>query len=85
MAAPTSSPCASWCSTCERFRPAFLGADLTSVQRATQLQDAYGVSGVPAVGVAGRYCTDGTLAGDMRRALAEVNRLIEQVRRARRG
>ena len=55
----------------------------TKSQRATQLQDAYGVSGVPALGVAGRYYTDGNLAGDMRRALAEVDRLIDQVRRAR--
>jgi protein dithiol oxidoreductase (disulfide-forming) len=55
------------------------------VTRASQLQEAYGVTGVPALGVAGRYYTDGGLAGDMARALAEVDRLIDVVRRSRRG
>jgi protein dithiol oxidoreductase (disulfide-forming) len=54
------------------------------VSRATQLQDAYGVTGVPALGVAGRWLTDGAMAGDMSRALAEVDRLIEQARRTQR-
>lgn len=69
-----------------RFEQLFGSFSIASkVQRATQLQDAYRVSGVPALGVAGRYYTDGGLAGDMRRALAEVDRLVDQLRRARRG
>ena len=39
-------------------------------RRATQLQDAFQVQGVPAIGIAGRYYTDGDLAGNMDRALA---------------
>jgi thiol:disulfide interchange protein DsbA len=51
--------------------------------RATQLQQAYGVTGVPALGVAGRYYTDASLAGDMARALTVVERLIDGLRHAR--
>jgi protein dithiol oxidoreductase (disulfide-forming) len=51
------------------------------VRRSTQLQEAYGVNGVPALGVAGLYYTDANHAGDMRRALSEVDRLIDRVRR----
>jgi thiol:disulfide interchange protein DsbA len=40
----------------------------TKASKATQLQDAYKVEGVPAMGIAGRYYTDGTLAGNMDRA-----------------
>ena len=46
------------------------------VRRATQLQEAYGVEGVPSMGVAGRYYTDGTMAGSMPGVLAVVNHLI---------
>ena len=46
------------------------------VRRATQLQEAYGVEGVPSMGVAGRYYTDGTMAGSMPAVLAAVNHLI---------
>ena len=46
------------------------------VRRATQLQEAYGVEGVPAMGVAGRYYTDGTHAGSMPAVLAVVNYLV---------
>jgi thiol:disulfide interchange protein DsbA len=46
------------------------------VRRATQLQEAYGVEGVPSMGVAGRYYTDGTMAGSMSGVLAVVNHLI---------
>ena len=45
------------------------------VRRATQLQEAYGVEGVPSMGVAGRYYTDGTMAGSMPAVLAVVNHL----------
>jgi protein dithiol oxidoreductase (disulfide-forming) len=45
------------------------------VRRATQLQDAYGVEGTPSMGVAGRYYTDGTLAGSLQAMLQVVNHL----------
>ena len=48
----------------------------SQVRRATQLQEAYGVEGVPSMGVAGRYYTDGTMAGSMPSVLAVVNHLI---------
>lgn len=46
------------------------------VRRASQLQEAYGVEGVPSMGVAGRYYTDGTLAGSMPSVLNVVNHLV---------
>ena len=46
------------------------------VRRATQLQEAYGVEGVPSMGVAGRYYTDGTHAGSMPAVLPVVNYLV---------
>lgn len=48
----------------------------SQVRRATQLQEAYGVEGVPSMGVAGRYYTDGTMAGSMPSVLAVVNHLV---------
>jgi len=45
------------------------------VRRATQLQEAYAVEGTPAMGVAGRYYTDGTLAGGLQAMLQVVNHL----------
>jgi thiol:disulfide interchange protein DsbA len=45
-------------------------------RRATQLQNAYQVEGVPALGIAGRYYTDGSLAGGMDRALVVTDYLI---------
>ena len=46
------------------------------VRRASQLQEAYGVEGVPSMGVAGRYYTDGTLAGSMPNVLSTVTYLV---------
>lgn len=46
------------------------------VRRASQLQEAYGVEGVPSLGVGGRYYTDGTLAGSMPSVLTVVNYLL---------
>lgn len=54
-----------------------------AVSQATQLQDAYGVEGVPALGVAGRFYTDGTIATNMPRALQIVDFLIAEVRSGR--
>ena len=55
----------------------------TKATRGTQLQNAYRVEGVPALGVAGRYYTDGTLAKSMDRALVVVEFLAAQVRSGR--
>ncbi|MDB5857255.1 MAG: oxidoreductase [Ramlibacter sp.] len=52
-------------------------------RRATQLQNAYQVEGVPALGIAGRYYTDGSLAGGMDRALQVTEYLIGVTRKAR--
>lgn len=54
-----------------------------AVSQATQLQDAYGVEGVPALGVAGRFYTDGSIATNMQRALQVVDYLIAEVRSGR--
>ncbi len=53
----------------------------TKARKATQLQDAYKVDGVPAVGVAGRFYTSGTLAQTMDRALLVTDYLIIQARK----
>lgn len=50
---------------------------------ATQLQDAFQVQGVPAIGVAGRYYTDGGLAGKMERVLQVTDYLIDQARKTK--
>ena len=52
-------------------------------RRATQIQDAFKVQGVPAIGIAGRYYTDGTLAGNMERALQVTEYLIAEARKTR--
>lgn len=55
----------------------------TKATRATQLQNAYKVEGVPALGVAGRFYTDGTIARSMPRALQVVDALIMETRTRR--
>ena len=55
----------------------------TKASKATQLQNAYRVEGVPAMGVAGRFYTDGTLARNMSRALQIVDFLVAEVRAGR--
>jgi thiol:disulfide interchange protein DsbA len=55
----------------------------TKARRATQLQDAYKVEGVPAIGVAGRYYTDGTMAGTIERALQVTDFLVAEARKAK--
>jgi thiol:disulfide interchange protein DsbA len=45
-------------------------------RRATDLQNQYDVEGVPAMGVAGRWYTDGTLAGNQQRMLQVVDYLL---------
>ena len=53
----------------------------TKVRKATQLQDSYQVDGVPALGVAGRYYTSGSLAKSMERALLVTDYLVLQAKR----
>lgn len=52
----------------------------TKASRAAQLQNAYKVEGVPALGVAGRFYTDGSLAKTMGNALKVVESLVATVR-----
>jgi thiol:disulfide interchange protein DsbA len=52
-------------------------------RRATELQDQYGIDGVPAMGVAGRYYTDGTLTAGNVRMLQVVDYLIGETRKSR--
>ena len=51
------------------------------VRKASQLQEAYQVEGVPSMGVAGRYYTDGTMAGNMQNVLQVVEYLAGVVRK----
>ena len=52
------------------------------VRRASQLQDSYGVEGVPSMGVAGKYYTDGTMASSMQTVLQVVEYLAATARKA---
>ena len=51
------------------------------VRRAGQLQEGYAIEGVPSMGVAGRYYTDGTMAGSMQQVLQVVEHLAALVRK----
>jgi thiol:disulfide interchange protein DsbA len=53
----------------------------SKARRAAQLQDAFKVTGVPSIGVAGRYYTDGDLAGNIERALQVTDYLIAEARK----
>lgn len=53
----------------------------THVRRALQMQEDYQVEGTPALGIAGRYYTDGSMAGGLERMIQVANRLIEQERK----
>lgn len=50
------------------------------VRRAVQLQNEFRVEGVPSLGIAGKYYTDGSLAGGMERALKVAESLLAQSR-----
>ena len=52
----------------------------TKVRKATQLQEAYLLDGVPALGIAGRYFTNGTQAKSLERSLQVTDALIVQAR-----
>jgi len=53
----------------------------TKQRQAKQLSEGYKIDGVPALGVAGRYFTSGTLAGSPERSLAVADFLIAQARK----
>ena len=55
----------------------------TKARKAVQLQNAYKVEGVPALGIAGRFYTDGSLAGNMDQALQVTDYLVAEVRKAK--
>ncbi|MBI2770450.1 MAG: thiol:disulfide interchange protein DsbA/DsbL [Burkholderiales bacterium] len=55
----------------------------TKARRATQLQNAYRIEGVPALGVAGRFYVDAESAGSMDKALQVVDRLVSDIRKSR--
>ena len=46
-----------------------------------QLQEAYKVEGTPALGIAGKYYTDGSMAGGFDRMIQIANTLIAQERK----
>lgn len=52
----------------------------TKARKATQLQDAYALDGVPALGINGRYFTSGTQAKTLERSLQVADSLIVQSR-----
>ena len=55
----------------------------TKATRAAKLQNDFKVSGVPSMGIAGRFYTDGALAQSMERALAVTDFLIAEVKKGR--
>ena len=58
-------------------------AVVTKAKRAAQLQDAFKVQGVPALGINGRFYTDGSLAGSMEKALQVTEFLLSEIRKGR--
>ena len=54
----------------------------TKTRKATLLQDAYKIDGVPALGVAGKFYTSGSVAQSMERALVVTDHLVGIVRAA---
>lgn len=65
-----------------KFETAYKGFGVaTQIRKAVQLQDAYKVEGTPALGIAGRYYTDGSMGGGFEPMLKIANQLIEQVRK----
>jgi protein dithiol oxidoreductase (disulfide-forming) len=55
----------------------------SKAQKAAQLQNLFQVDGVPALGIAGRFYTSGSLAQTMERALVVADFLIAEVRKGR--
>ncbi len=66
-----------------KFKAAYTSFDTANkVTRFTQLQDAYQIEGVPTMGIAGRYWTDGSRTGSMPRALQVSEYLVAEARKA---
>ena len=66
-----------------KFEAAYRSFGVASqLRRAAQLQEAYAVEGTPALGIAGRYYTDGSMAGGFDNMLRLTNTLVEQARKA---
>ncbi len=55
----------------------------SKAQKASQLQNLFQVDGVPALGIAGRFYTSGSMAQTMERALAVTDYLIAEVRKGK--
>ncbi|TAG27506.1 MAG: thiol:disulfide interchange protein DsbA/DsbL [Burkholderiales bacterium] len=55
----------------------------TKATRAAKMQNDYKVGGVPAMGIAGRFYTDGSLAQSMERALQVTDWLISEIKKGR--
>ncbi|MGE4241365.1 thiol:disulfide interchange protein DsbA/DsbL [Ramlibacter sp.] len=55
----------------------------SKARRAHQLQEAFKVEGVPALGINGRWYTDGSMAGNMDKALQVTDYLVAEARKAR--
>ena len=55
----------------------------SKARRAQQLQEQFKVSGVPSLGIAGRWYTDGELARNMDRALQVTEHLIAEARKSK--
>lgn len=67
-----------------QFRDTFKSfAVRTKMRRAAQIVDAYGVDGVPAMAVNGKYYTAPSMAGSNGAALAVIDHLIDVERKAR--
>lgn len=67
----------------EKFKSIYQSFTVSNqVRKATQLQNDYGVEGVPSMGIAGRYYTDGTMAGSMQGVLQVVEFLAGSLRKA---
>ncbi|MDO8458388.1 MAG: thiol:disulfide interchange protein DsbA/DsbL [Burkholderiaceae bacterium] len=54
----------------------------TKVTRAKQMVNAFKIDGVPSLGIAGRFYTDGTLAKGMTRALQVAEQLANETKNA---
>lgn len=67
----------------DKFKEAYNSFNVSSqLRKAAQLQQAYDVEGVPSMGVAGRFYTDGPRAGSMINVLNVVDHLVAQSAKA---
>ena len=67
-----------------KFAEAYKSFGMASkFRRSVQLQNDFKVEGVPSLGIAGRFYTDGSMAGSMERALQVTEALLAQVRQGK--